>query len=183
VGVARIHDVKAVFGSSPDVGTIIAMDVAVPIPSVGADEAIAAVLPRFEDGELDELPVVTGGGDRKFVGVLSRRDILAMLRHEVLVERSRPVRVAKAGGGASTYLELPPGWHLAEVPAPPTDWGRPLDVAGWRAARGATPLLVLRSDGVGGRTPLPPGPEPLREGDAVLVLGPERPTEAPTPPR
>lgn len=181
-GVARIHDVKAVFGSSPDVGTIIAMDVAVPIPSVGADEAIAAVLPRFEDGELDELPVVAGGGDRRLVGVLSRRDILAMLRHEVLVERSRPVRVAKAGGGASTYLELPPGWRLAEVPAPATDWGRPLDVAAWRAARGATPLLVLRSDGVGGRTPLPPGPEPLREGDAVLVLGPERPPEAPTPP-
>ncbi len=182
LGVARIHDVKAVFGSSPDVGTIIAMDVAVPVAPVGVDEAIATVLPRFDDGELDELPVVAGPVDRRFAGVLSRRDILAMLRHEVLVERSRPVRVAKHGGGASTYLELPPGWRMTEVPTSAADWGAPLDVAGWRAKRGATPLLVLRSDGAGGRTPLPPGPDPLREGDLVLVLGPERPPDGPTPP-
>jgi len=181
LGVARIHDVKAVFGGSPDVGTIIAMDVAVPVPAVGVDEAIAAVLPRFDDGELDELPVVTGPADRKFAGVLSRRDILAMLRHEVLDERSRPVRVAKHGGGASSYLELPPGWSMREVPTSAGDWGRPLDVAGWRASRGATPLLVLRSDGAGGRTPWPPGVELLREGDAVLVLGPERPPDGASP--
>jgi len=181
LGVARIHDVKAVFGSSPDVGTIIAMDVAVPVAAVGVNEAIAAVLPRFDDGELDELPVVADPVDRRFAGVLSRRDILAMLRHEVLVERSRPVRVAKRGGGASTYLELPPGWRMTEVVTSAEDWGRPLDVAVWRAKRGATPLLVLRSDGTGGRASLPPGPEVLREGDVVLVLGPERPPDGPAP--
>jgi CIC family chloride channel protein len=69
VGVARIHDVKAVFGSAPEGQTIIALDVAVPVPPVAEDEALAAVLARFDDRELDEVPVVAGATDRRFDGV------------------------------------------------------------------------------------------------------------------
>src|SRR5207237_1151033 len=78
VGVARIHDVKAVFGTSADAATIIAMDVAVPSPPVAEDEAVGAILARFDDPELDEVPVVASREQPRFVGALTRRDILEM---------------------------------------------------------------------------------------------------------
>ena len=182
VGVARIHDVKAVFGSSADGQPIIALDVAVPVPPVAEDEALAAVLARFDDRELDEVPVVASATDRRFVGSLARRDILAMLRHEVLGDDPRLVRVG-AHGKKSSYLEIPEGWRLAEVPVPAGAEGRPVDPARWFSEHDEVPLVVLRSDGAGTRKPLPPATTPLRAGDAIVVLGPSAPAgAAPAPP-
>jgi CIC family chloride channel protein len=175
VGVARIHDVKAVFDAAPEGGTVIAMDVAVPARSVSEDEAIGSVLARFDDPELDEVPVVASVEDPRFVGTLARRDILAMLRHEVLVEPSRPVRVSRKGGGGSAYLELPEGWTLREVPAPPEEWGKKATPGRWQIERQALPLVVLRGDGTGSRRPLAPSETELREGDTLVVLGPATP--------
>ena len=172
VGVARIHDVKTVFGTQPEGSTIIAMDVAVPVRAVAEDEAIGAVLARFDDSELDEVPVVASVADPRFLGTLSRRDILAMLRHEVLEEPSRPVRLAKKGGAASAYVEMPEGWRIAEVPAPREAEGRPIDVAAWHRQRGEVPLVVLRGDGAGARHPLAPSKTAIRAGDAIVVFGP-----------
>jgi CIC family chloride channel protein len=181
VGVARIHDVKAVFGGGGEGATIIAMDVAVPVEPVAEDEAIAGVLARFDDPELDEVPVVASRTDPRFVGTLSRRDILAMLRHEVLVEESRPVRMGSRAGTGSAYVELPDGWRISEV-APPLDaFGRPADPAAWAAARGGVPLVVLRPDGKGGRDPLPPSTTALRHGDVLVVMAPVLPPGASPP--
>lgn len=83
-GVARIHDVKAVFDAGPESASIIALDVAVAVPAVAQDEAVGQVLARFKDPELDEVPVVAAADDPRFVGTLSRGDILSMLRHEVI---------------------------------------------------------------------------------------------------
>lgn len=171
-GVARIHDVKAVFGtSSEEAGGIVAIDVAVPLPAVAEDEAIGTVLARFSDQELDEVPVVASATDPRFVGSLSRRDILAMLRHEVLVEPQRPARATVKGPEGPAYLELPAGWGLTEVPVAPADVGAPVGDGRWREG-GRVPLVVLRPDGHGGRSPLPPSGTPLQAGDVVLVLGP-----------
>ncbi len=172
VGVARIHDVKAVFDAAPEGGTVIAMDVAVPVRAVAEDEAVGAVLARFDDSELDEVPVVASATDARFVGTLTRRDILAMLRREVLVEPSRPVRVSKKGGGGAAYLDLPEGWRIAEVPAPPEEVGKAASPGRWHVERGVLPLVVMRPDGAGGRAALAPSETTLREGDAVVVLGP-----------
>ena len=104
------------------------------------------------------------------------RDILAMLRHEVLVEPSRPARLTARTTGAPSYVDLPPGWRVAEVPVP-GDWiGRPLDVEAWRRARFETPLVVLRPTDDGGRSPSAPDGHPLAASDVVVVLGP---TDAP----
>ncbi|HVG93584.1 MAG TPA: chloride channel protein, partial [Planctomycetota bacterium] len=172
LGVARIHDVKAVFGTSPEeAGGIVALDVAVPLPAAAEDETIGSVLARFSDRELDEVPVVASATDPRFVGSLSRRDILAMLRHEVLVEPQRPARTAIRVWGGPTFLELPEGWTVAEVAVAPEDAGTTTEAGRWRTdAR--IPLVVLRPDGKGGRTPLTPDGTPLSVGDVVLVLGP-----------
>jgi len=173
VGVARIHDVKAVFDAAPEGGTIIAMDVAVPVRSIAEDESIGAALARFDDTELDEVPVVASSADPRFVGTLSRRDILAMLRHEVLVETARPVRVGRGPGG--TYLDLPEGWRVSEVSAPADALGAPVDPSGWLADRKTMPLVVLRPDGAGGRRPMAVATTALRLGDSVVVLCPSEP--------
>jgi CIC family chloride channel protein len=170
VGVARIHDVKAVFDAAPEGGTIIAMDVAVPVRAIAEDESIGAALARFDDTELDEVPVVASTEDPRFVGTLSRRDILAMLRHEVLVETTRPVRVGRGPGG--TYLDLPEGWRVSEVPVPADALGTAADPSRWLAERRGMPLVVLRPDGAGGRRPMPLATTALRLGDSVVVLGP-----------
>jgi CBS domain-containing protein len=168
VGVARIHDVKAIFGTGPDeAGGIVALDVAVPLPAVAEDEAIGTVLARFSDQELDEVPVVAGAGDPRFVGSLSRRDTLAMLRHEVLVEPQRPARAAWRTPGLT--VDLPAGWTVAEVVAAAEDVGSPPLAGRWRAD-GRIPLVVLRPDGSGGRSPHAPEGTDLRFGDVVLVL-------------
>ncbi len=172
VGVARIHDVKAVFGSGGEGGTIIAMDVAVPVAPVAEDESIGSVLARFDDPELDELPVVASREEPRFTGSLSRRDILAMLRHEVIEETARTVRVGRKGGVRSAYVELPEDWRIAEIEAPEDALGRPADPARWHATRGDLPLVVLRPDGKGGRAPLAPSTTTLERGDVLVVLGP-----------
>jgi CIC family chloride channel protein len=179
VGVARIHDVKAVFDAAPEGGTIIALDVAVPVRSIAEDESVGAALARFDDGELDEVPVVASAADPRFVGTVSRRDILAMLRHEVLEETARPVRVGRGRGGA--YLDLPEGLRVGEIPAPADALGKPADPSAWLATRRALPLVVLRPDGAGSRRPHPLATTPLRLGDSVVVLGPsdEPPPTAP----
>jgi chloride channel protein, CIC family len=174
VGVARIHDVKSAFASHTDGGAVIALDVAVPVPPIPEDEAIGQALARFQDSELDEVPVVASADDPRFVGSLSRRDILAMLRHEVLVEPSRPARIGTRSAAGPAYLDLPPGWRLTEAPVSDELAGRPLDVDAWRRDRGETPLVVLRSDGAGTRTPTAPDAVPLRVGDVVVVVGPAR---------
>ena len=40
-----------------------------------------------------------------------------MLRHEVLEEPGRPVRLSRKGGAASAYVEMPEGFRIAEMPA------------------------------------------------------------------
>lgn len=177
VGVARIHDVKAVFGGAGEGGTIIAMDVAVPVAPVAEDEAIGSVLSRFDDPELDEVPVVSSKEEPRFVGSLSRRDILAMLRHEVIEDTPRSVRVGRRGGAGTAYVELPEDWRILEIRPPEGSLGLPADPARWHASRGELPLVVLRPDGKGGRTPLAPSSTPLADGDVLVVLGP-----APEPP-
>lgn len=170
VGVARLHDVKSAFASRGEGVPVIALDVAAPVPAVEADAAIGRVLARFHDPELDEVPVVASATSPTFVGSLSRRDILAMLRREVLVEPSRPARVALRGSGASTVVDLPPGWRVVEV-RPPDAWvGRPLDVHAWRRARHETPLVVLRTRADGTRGPAGPEDAPLLASDLVVVL-------------
>ena len=169
-GVARIHDVKALFDAGPESASIIALDVAVPVPPVAQDEAVAQILSRFQDVELDEVPVVASKDDPRFVGTLSRGSILAMLRHEVLAEPSRPTRVARRGGAGATALDLPLGAELLEASPAPEDVGRPADVGRWRARGAGTPLVVLRGDGAGGRTALPIGSTALEAGDVVTVL-------------
>ena len=178
VGVARIHDVKSVFGSNPDAGTIIAMDVAVPVPPVTVDSTIGAILARFQDQELDEVPVVARR-DRPALrrGRSRAATSSSMLRHEVLIEPSRPVRVSSKSTTGSTYLELPAGWRIDEVPAPDDVLGAPLDVARWRATHGDLPLVIVRRDGLGGRIALPPEETIVRLGDVVVTLGPEEPAE------
>ncbi len=93
-----------------------------------------------------------------------------MLRHEVLAEPSRPTRVTRRGGAGATSLDLPDGVEIAEAAPSPEDLGRPADVGRWRARGAGTPLVVLRADGLGGRTALPVGATPLAAGDAVTVL-------------
>lgn len=95
-GVARIHDVKALFDAGPESASIIALDVAVPVPAVAQDDAIAHVLARFQDPELDEVAVIASADDPRFVGTLSRGDILSMLRTEVLAGPSRTTRAPRA---------------------------------------------------------------------------------------
>jgi hypothetical protein len=95
-----------------------------------------------------------------------------MLRHEVLADDPRLVRVGARGAAKTAYLELPEGWRLAEVPIPAAAEGRPVDPARWLTEHDEVPLVVLRSDGAGTRKPLPPATTPLRAGDALVVLGP-----------
>jgi len=176
VGVARLHDVKSAFANHGEGAPVIALDVAAPTLPAAEDEAIGPVLARFQDSELDELPVVATTDDRRFVGSLSRRDILAMLRHEVLLEPSRPARMTARTTGAPNYVDLPPGWRVAEVPVPGAWIGKPLDVEAWRRTRFETPLVVMRPTGDGGRAPCAPDGHPLAASDVVVVLGPTDPT-------
>ncbi len=43
-----------------------------------------------------------------------------MLRHEVLEDTPRSVRVGKRGGAGSAYVELPEDWRILEI-RPPED--------------------------------------------------------------
>jgi CIC family chloride channel protein len=156
-------------------------DIARPVPVASPDDSLPELSEKLWEVDWGEVPVVAPGPPRRFLGIVTRRDLLGAFDREVLQRDVLVTRVVWFEGQreAADYLELPRGQRV-ELVAPPR-WlvGRGVDIGDVHRRYGVT-VLGVRSDEGGGRPLLlEPAPErPVSAADRLLVKGPPAAIEA-----
>jgi CIC family chloride channel protein len=173
-----LHAAKAVWaaqarGEAPRAAR--AGDLARPVPAAAPDDSLLELSEKLWEVDFGEIPVVAPGPPARFLGVVTRRDLLGAFDREVLQRDVLVTRVVWFEGQreAADYLELPRGQRV-ELVAPPR-WivGRGLDLGELHRRFGVTVLAVRSEAGAGPPALLEPSPDrPLAAGDRLLVKGP-----------
>jgi chloride channel protein, CIC family len=130
VGLIDVHDLVAAAGQKDVADLLIAGDLARMVPHVKPEEPVSNITERFWFQEHGELPVLSGDGEDppRFLGVVTRRDVLRAFDREVLQRKLLTVRY---GGGSGplvrpSMVDLPAEFAIAEVPVPESLVGRSL---------------------------------------------------------
>jgi CIC family chloride channel protein len=178
MGVIDLHDLKDVLGdpelADPSLSNlIIAGDVVREIPFVTPDDTLASVNEKLWLRDLGWLPVVESEAGRKFLGLVTRRDVLGAFEREALRKSNLFARVARTGvaGTEVSYFELPEKHRLSQIDVPPELYGSTVAEAGFRHRYGVTVLAIKRlaRDGMEKRF-VPTADDRLLKGDRLIVL-------------
>ena len=124
-------------------------------------------MPRFDDPELHELPVVTPDSQRSLIGCVRHHDIIVSIGSEVLGPQRRSTRIPVVGRD----LPLPAGHRLATVPVPDAWVGRAIDALP-PSERGDLVIVLELRGKEGAEEIVAATPEHvLREGSRIVVIG------------
>jgi CBS domain-containing protein len=176
LGVVDLHDIKESLPERNISSLVIAEDLLSEIPFVTPTEPLTSVNEKLWFRDLGQLPVVETAENRRFLGVVTRRDLLGafdreVLRHNRLVAR---VEMFREGGSEMDYFELPEKHRLLQVDIPPVIEGRTVAESGLRTRYGVSVLAVKRLTREGLERRFVPGPaDRLQHGDVLIVLGTE----------
>ena len=122
------------------------------------------------------LPVVDSPDGQKFLGMVTRRDLLGAFDREALQRSRLFARVNRPGlpGRTMDYFELPEKHRLTEIDVPPECIGKTVAEAALRARFGVTVLAVKRlgRDGIERRF-VPSAEDRLQRGDRLVLLASE----------
>jgi CBS domain-containing protein len=174
LGVIDLHDMKEALSERELASLVLAEDVVSEIPYVTPDEALTSVNEKLWFRDLGQLPVVDGPENRRFLGIVTRRDLLGAFDREVLQRNRLVARVRPFGGTEVDYFDLPEQHRLVQVEAPAELLGRTVAEAGLRARFGVSVLAVKRHTPQGVERRFVPGPEDrLERGDVLILLGTE----------
>ena len=139
IGAVSIHDIKYALESPETLTAVVALDLMLPAePTIQKDERLHRATEIFARSDYERLPVVDADGE--FLGVLAKRDLLAVYAQEVL---GRPALLATFVSSQDTqanrqYVEIPPispsGWcrrrrHWWARPSPRPGCRRPWALA------------------------------------------------------
>ncbi len=170
LGHIHLHDVKNYINDPSLSSVVIAADLTRSAPTVAADEPLASILARFDDPDLEELAVSTGGEQPRLTGRITRQDVIACLREEVLGDRKLRTKFRTEGRSEADFVQLPQGCELDRVPVPAEYHGRALDSLDLQATSGLTILVVVRSLSDGTEERLAPEPQVILDADTSLVV-------------
>jgi CIC family chloride channel protein len=182
VGVVDLHDIKETFPEKELGGLVIAEDLTTEIPCVTPAESLTSVNEKLWFRDLGHLPVVDTLETRRFLGIVTRRDLLGAIDREVL-QRSRLVTRVRTfsereGEGEMDYFELPEKHRMTELGLPPALAGRTAGESGIRSRYGVSVLAVKRRTREGLERRFVPGSDDRFEsGDVLIVLGTEEAIE------
>jgi CIC family chloride channel protein len=169
LGAVDIHAVKEIFSEKELSPTVIAEDMVSEVPSVTPQESLTSVNEKLWFRDLGQLPVVDSTG--RFLGIVTRRDLLGAFDREVLQRDRLVARFRATSGGDVDYFELPEKHRLAEIEVPDELVGRAVSESRLRSRFGASVLAVKRLTAEGLERRFVPGPEDrLRKGDVLIVL-------------
>ena len=174
IGVVDLHDIKESLPDRNISSLVIAADLITEIPFVTPSEPLTSVNEKLWFRDLGQLPVVDSAENRRFLGIVTRRDLLGafdreVLRHNRLVAR---VRMFREGGSEMDYFELPEKHRLVQVDVPPAIEGRTVGESGLRTRYGVSVLAVKRLTKEGlERRFVPAADDRLQHGDVLIVLG------------
>ncbi len=172
LGAVDIHAVKEMLAER-DLATLVnAADLVADVPFVTPDEPLTSVNEKLWFRDLGQLPVVDSAEGRRFLGVVTRRDLLGAFDREILQRDRLVARFRATGtGGRVDYFDLPETYRLAEVEVPPDMEGVTVAELDLRARFGVSVLAVKRLVRGGVERRFVPGPEDRMErGDVLIVL-------------
>jgi CIC family chloride channel protein len=177
VRVIDLHTAKAIWAARArgEAGTPArAGDIAQPVPVAAPGDSLLELSAKLWDVDWGEVPVVEPGGAPRFLGVVTRRDLLGAFDREVLQRDVLVTRVVWFEGQteAADYLELPHGQRVELVAPPPSLVGRGVDIGEVHRRFGVT-ILGVRGDRGGGPPSLvePEPDRPISGSDRLLVKG------------
>jgi CIC family chloride channel protein len=170
LGAISIHDIKHALDNPETLTAVLAHDLMSPVTQViRPDERLHRATEAFAVSDYERLPVVDREG--RLVGVLAKRDLLAVYAQEVL---GRPALLAtfvssRDSQPSRDYVELPPDFSLRMVPVPPELVGQTLAEARLPQTVGARVIEIKRQNDV---RVIPAGDTLLLAGDTLIVVGP-----------
>jgi chloride channel protein, CIC family len=182
LGVVDLHDIKETFPEKALGSLVIAEDLTTEIPCVTPEESLTSVNEKLWFRDLGHLPVVDTLEARRFLGIVTRRDLLGAIDREVL-QRSRLVTRVRTfsereGEGEVDYFELPEKHRMTELDVPPAIAGQTVGESGIRSRYGVSVLAVKRRTREGLERRFVPGSDDRFEsGDVLIVLGTEEAIE------
>lgn len=173
LGAISLHDIKHALDSPENLTAVVAHDLMVPVDQViRQTDRLHRAVETFAHSDFERLPVV-GEGDR-FLGVLAKRDLLAVYAQEVL---GRPALLATFVSSQDPqtnrqYVEIPPDFSLRLVPLPADLEGKTLAEARLPQTLGARVIEIRRQIRGNEEQVIPGGDTLLQKGDLLLLLGP-----------
>jgi CIC family chloride channel protein len=178
LGVVDLHDIKDSFPEREIGGLVIAEDLVTEIPWVTPSEPLTSVNEKLWFRDLGHLPVVDSPESKRFLGIITRRDLLGAIDREVLQHSSLVTRFRtfsdEGGPGEMDYFELPEKHRLIEMDVPQSLSGQTVSESGIRSRFGVSVLAVKRRTRAGLEHRFVPGPEDrFQSGDVLIVLGTE----------
>jgi CIC family chloride channel protein len=167
LGVVELHDLQQAMRVGDLSDLVVAGDVMREIPFVLPGDSLASVNEKLWLRDFGHLPVVEDATTRRFLGVVTRRDILGALDREILGRGALMARVSRVSpdGHQTDFLELPENHRLATIDVTPDLEGKTLAQADLRQRHGMLVLAVRRF--------VPGADEPMRRGDRLIVMARE----------
>ena len=170
LGIVELHEVKRMMGEEP-ASFVIAADLVTEIPVVTPDDSLVEVNEKLWFRDLGQLPVVDGE-TQKFLGIVTRRDVLGAFDREVLRRNRLLAKVRSMEGAGFDYFELPEESRMSRIVVPGEFVGQTLAEAQLRARHGVTVMAIQRLDAAGREHRIAPRPDTrLVRGDTLIVLG------------
>jgi CIC family chloride channel protein len=173
LGAISLHDIKHVLEHPEALTAVVAHDLMVPVGTVvRKDERLHRATQLFASSEYERLPVVDEEG--RLLGVLAKRDLLAVYAQEVLGRPAVLATFVSSGdaGGSRQYVELPPDFSLRTMPVPADIVGKSLAEVRLPQTLGAR-VIEIRRQGRQGEEPVIPSADTVLEaGDMLVIIGP-----------
>ena len=174
LGAVSLHDIKHVLEHPESLTDLVrADDLMQQVDrTIHRDERLHRATELFAHSDFERLPMVDGDG--RFLGVIAKRDLLAVYAQEVL---GRPALLAtfvssQDSQASRQYVEIPPDFALRLVPVPEDLVGKTLAEARLPQTLGARVMEIRRRGKLGEEPLLPAADTRLQAGDLLLLLGP-----------
>jgi CIC family chloride channel protein len=147
---------------------IIAQDLAVSDIQLDVEDNLEKAMEIFGREDVAEIAVLK---DKKFIGVVKRKDAIEAYNHEIAKKEAASGMVQKLKFTHLTKtVDIGKGYRIMEVDAPPSFWGKSLKGLDLRASYKIDVLLIKRRNPPQTIT-LPSADEIIRKGDMLILAG------------
>jgi CIC family chloride channel protein len=147
---------------------IIAQDLAVSDIQLDVEDNLEKAMEIFGREDVAEIAVLK---DKKFIGVVKRKDAIEAYNHEIAKKEATSGMVQKLKFTHLTKtVDIGKGYRIMEVDAPPSFWGKSLKGLDLRASYKIDVLLIKRQYPPQTIT-LPSADETIRKGDMLILAG------------
>ncbi len=176
MGSIDLHDLKEFFNEKDLYSFVIAQDVATPINVAFPEQSLIDVMDTLYLTDADQIPVVDNSKDQKFLGVITRRDIIGAYNREVLKKKILTTKfiTRKKEKEGIDYVEMPAGYRLGKIGVPEELENKTLGEVNFRTRYHFQVLALVRlsEDGKSQRFIADPQLK-LNHGDEMIVIGKE----------